>query len=38
MSVQPGRGTIVAADLLPIVPIPGVKVIRGDFLLGPTTQ
>jgi len=38
MSVQPGRGTIVAVDLLPIVPIPGVKVIRGDFLLGPTTQ
>ena len=38
MSAQPGRGTIVAVDLLPIVPIPGVKVIRGDFLLDSTTQ
>jgi len=26
-------GTIVAVDLLPIVTIPGVTIIRGDFLL-----
>ena len=38
ISAQPGRGTIVAVDLLPIVPIPGVEVIRGDFLLDSTTQ
>ncbi len=38
MSAQRGRGTIVAVDLLPMVPIPGVKVIRGDFLLDSTTR
>jgi len=38
MSAQHGRGTLLAADLLLIVPIPGVKVIRGDFLVDGTTQ
>lgn len=37
-SVHRGRGTIVAVDLLPIVPIPGVHIVRGDFLLSSTTE
>ena len=38
MSAQHGRGTLLAADLLLVVPIPGVKVIRGDFLVDGTTR
>jgi 23S rRNA (uridine2552-2'-O)-methyltransferase len=37
-SIHPGRGTIVAVDLLPIEPIPGVHTVRGDFLLPSTTD
>jgi len=37
-SAHRGRGTIVAVDLLPIDPITGVHIFRGDFLLGSTTE
>jgi len=37
-SAHRGRGTIVAVDLLPIDPITGVHIVRGDFLLGSTTE
>ncbi|KAL1676847.1 FtsJ-like methyltransferase-domain-containing protein [Schizophyllum commune] len=33
-----GRGTIVAVDLLPMVPIPGVRTLKGDFLAPSTVQ
>ncbi|KAL1744908.1 FtsJ-like methyltransferase-domain-containing protein [Schizophyllum fasciatum] len=33
-----GRGTIVAVDLLPMVPIPGVRTLKGDFLAPATVQ
>ncbi|KAL1757681.1 ribosomal RNA methyltransferase FtsJ domain-containing protein [Schizophyllum commune] len=33
-----GRGTIVAVDLLPMVPIPGVRTLKGDFLTPATVQ
>lgn len=33
-----GRGTIVAVDLLPMLPIPGVQSIKGDFLAPATVQ
>lgn len=36
-SVHIGRGTIFAVDLLPIVSIPGVHIICGDFLHDSTT-
>ena len=32
LSPRPGRGTIIAVDLLNILPIPGVQTIMGDFL------
>ena len=37
-SLSRARGTIVAVDLLPFEPIPGVHVVRGDFLLDSTTE
>lgn len=30
--IQEGRGTIIAVDLLPIDPIPGIKTLKMDFL------
>lgn len=35
---QTGRGTIIAVDLLNILPIPGVQTVMGDFLLEGTER
>lgn len=37
-SFRAGRGVIVAVDLLPILPIPGVKTLQADFLQDSTTE
>ena len=34
----PGRGTIIAVDLLPMEPIHGVQTIKADFMLEATTR
>ena len=36
--VQKGRGTIIAVDLLPIYPIPGVQTLQMDFLAPDATD
>jgi len=38
LSPHPGRGTIIAVDLLNVLPIPGVQTIMGDFLEKGTEQ
>ena len=38
LSPRPGRGTIIAVDLLNIQPIPGVQTVMGDFLTEGTEQ
>lgn len=35
---RPGRGTIIAVDLEPILPIPGVQTVMGDFMDENTLQ
>ncbi|TCD67703.1 2' O-ribose methyltransferase [Steccherinum ochraceum] len=35
---QQGRGTVIAVDLLPIYPIPGVKTLKMDFLAPETAD
>ena len=38
LSSQSGRGTIIAVDMLHVLPIPGVQTVRGDFLEENTVQ
>ncbi len=38
LSSQRGRGVIIAVDLLPILPIPGVETLQADFLQDSTTE
>lgn len=38
LAIQEGRGTIIAVDLLPVVPIPGVQTLQMDFLAPETTS
>jgi len=38
LSSQPGRGVIIAVDLLPILPISGVRTVQADFLQDSTSE
>jgi 23S rRNA (uridine2552-2'-O)-methyltransferase len=37
-SISPMAGTVIAVDLLPMEPIPGVSILEGDFLANETQQ